>query len=259
MELNESASALGLYKYHCDLPESGLLERFYATVVSLLQSCGITLTYIGADGPGYTDQLTKFGGRAHKRMLKSRFAELTSLSVLANPPQSDSPAYDSFASASLGYVEPNGELLLCLAVNESFIRLHSSEYDGLLRSLVALYHWDFGYGFAARVEKQPDFHILGVDNGKLSAEEYRSLCTWYDANAEVRTAFLRDVYPYNILNDAQLNAQVSEGMSLRQFAQRQPSCSLTRLTDYGLHLWQVPDEEVARLRKALVGSPVLIS
>jgi hypothetical protein len=259
MELSKSASALGLYKYNCDQLENQLFSRFYSTLLSQLESCGVTPTYIGAEGNGYSGKLTKLGGPTHNKLVKSGFADITVLSITANPPGSDAPSYDSFASASLSYVEVNRELLVCVVVNESFINLHSVEYDNLLRSQVELCRWDFGYGFSSSVEKQPDFHILGLDNGKLSAEEYKSLCIWYAAREDVRTSLLRDVYPYNFLNETQLKAQVSDGETLRQFVQRQSDCSFIRLTDYGLYLWQVPDAEVARLRKILVGSPVLMS
>jgi len=259
MELKSSACALGLYKYSFGLPESELFQRFHTVITSLFKSCGIVLTYFGAEGRGYPDKLTKITGRAYEKVVKSEFAGVSGVSLIANPPESDAPAYNSFASATLNYVGVNRELLGCIVINESFVQLRSPEYQGLLRSQVELCRWDFGYGFSSSVEKQPDFHILGLDNGKLSAEEYKSLSTWYAAPGEVRTALLRDVYPYNLLNEKQLDAQVREGVTLRQFAQDQPGCSLTQISDYGLHLWQVPDNEIARLRKVLTGSPVLIT
>jgi hypothetical protein len=259
MELSKSASALGLYKYDCDQPQSGLFSRFYSTVLNQLQSWGVKPTYVGAEGTGYSGKLTKVGSRTHDKLVKSDFADVTVLSVAANPPGSEEPSYDSFASASLSYVEVNRELLACVVVNEAFVKLCSPEYDELLRSQVELCRWDFGYGFSSSLERQPDFYILGLDNGKLSADEYKSLSNWYAMPGDVRAALLRDVHPYNLVNDNQLDAQVSDGVTLRQFAQRQPGCALTRLTDDGLYLWQVPDAEVARVRKILVGSPALIS
>jgi hypothetical protein len=259
MELSKSVSALGLYKYNCDPPRNELFRRFHSAIAGLFQSCGIVLTHFGAEGPGYPDKLTKISGRAYDRMLKSDFADVTGVSLLANPPDSNSPAYDACANATINYVDVNRELLACVVINEAFVKLRSPEYDSLLRSLVELCRWDFGYGFSSNVEKQPDFHILGLDNGKLSAEEYKSLNTWYAAPAQVRTSFLRGVYAYNLLNENQLGAEVGDGVTLRQFAQSQPCGSLTRLAAYGLHLWQVPDDDVARLGKVLNGSPVLIS
>lgn len=259
MELKSTACALGLYQYKGEHPAADLFHRFYSTMLSFLHSVGVNPNYIGVDGDGYPDKLQKIGGRVEKKLLDTSFSGVNSLSLVANPDGSDSPAYDAFMSTSVGFVESAQELLLSFVINESFVKLRSPEYDRLLRSQVELCRWDFGYGFSSSVEKQPDFHILGVDNGKLSAEEYKSLSTWYAAPGEVRTALLRDVYPYNLLNENQLDSQVSDGVTLRQFAQRQPGCALTRLTDDGLHLWQVPDAEVARLRKVLVGSPVLMS
>lgn len=259
MDLSNTACALGLYKYNCDEPDSSLFQLFHAAIVSAFQSYGIDCTYFGADGPGYPDKLTKIGGRAYARAVKSGFADVTGLSFMANPPDSDAPAYDSFATAILNYVEVNRELVACLVVNESFLELHSNEYDALLHSQAQLCQWDYGFGVSSGVDKQPDFHILGLDNGKLSPEEYESLCAWYAAPPQSRLTFLRDVYPYNLLNETQLSAQVREDMTLRQFAQSQPGCSLTRLTDYGLYLWRVPDAEVDRLRIALKKSGALVA
>jgi hypothetical protein len=259
MELSKLASALGLYKYECDKPDSTLFELFHAAVVSAFQSYGIDCTYFGGEGPGYPDKLTKIGGRAYARAVKSGFVDVTSVEFMANPPHSDAPTYDSFASASLGYVEVDRELVACLVVNESFLELHSKEYDALLRSQARLCQWDYGFGFSSSVDKQPGFHILGLDNGKLSSEEFESLNAWYAAPPEVRTAFLRDVYPYNLLNETQLTARVNNEATLRQFAQDQPDCSLTRLTDYGLYLWQVPDAALDRVRKEVRKSRLLLA
>jgi hypothetical protein len=258
MVLSESASALGLYKYNCEQPERGIFGRFYATILNQLHAWGVTPTYVGAEGNGYSGKFTKIGGRMHDKLVRSDFADVTVLSLAANPPGSEEPSYDNYVSCSLSYVAVNLELLACIVVNESFVKLRSSKYEALLRSQLDLCPWDFGYGFSSSVQKQPDFHILGLDNGKLSTEEYKSLSTWYEAPGDVRAALLRDVYPYNLLNDRQLDAQVSNGVTLRRFAECQPGCSMTPLTEHGLYLWQVPDAEVARLRRLLAGSPALV-
>lgn len=259
MNLGNTACALGLYKYDCSKPDGSLFRQFHATITSLFTSYGIIITHFGAEGAGYPDKLTKISGRSYDRMLKSGFADTTGLSLLANPPESTSPTYDSFANAMLNYVEVNRELLLCIVINESFVKIRSREYDELVRSQTGLCRWGFGYGFASSVEKKPDFHILGLDNGKLSAEEYKSLCTWYAAPRDLRAALLRDVYPYNILNDNQLDAQARNGVTLRQIAESHPGCSLTRLAEYGLYMWQVSDAELPHLREMIAGSPVKLS
>ncbi len=258
MKLSSSASALGLYKYECS-PEYGLFGRFYSAVINQLQLWGVAATYVGADGNGYSGKLTKVGSRTHDKLVKSNFANVSVLSITANPTESEQPSFDCFVSASLSYVKANRELLACIVVNESFAKIHSPKFEGLLQSQVELCRWDFGYGFSSSVEKQPDFHILGLDSGKLTAEEYKSLRTWYTANEDIRMTLIRDVYPYNILNEEQLNIQVSESDTLFQIATSQPGCTLKRLTDYGLHLWQVPDSEIPRLRNTLAGSPALVS
>jgi hypothetical protein len=156
------------------------------------------------------------------------------------------------------YVGSRRALDAFVVVNEAYVEIGTSRFQSLMRSIVDVRRWSFGYGLSLKVEERPELHLLGLDNGKLSSDEHASLCRWYAAPGALRMTSLRDVYPYNILNESQLDGQVRDGLTLRAFAQRQPGCSLERLTEYGLHLWRVPVQELARCRAALVGSPVLL-
>ena len=58
MDLSDSACALALYKYDYDRPGNELLGRFYAAVLGQLEACGVSPTYVGAEGAGFLGKLT---------------------------------------------------------------------------------------------------------------------------------------------------------------------------------------------------------
>jgi hypothetical protein len=236
-----------------------MFSRFYSVIHDQMGAWGLSPTFVGAEGAGHAGRLTKTGSPTHSKLVATGFDGVDALSIVANPPKSESPAYDSFAKASLSYVESRSELLSCVVVNDAFAAIRSIEFDRLLGVLVDLCRWDFGYGFSSPVEKQSDFHILGLDSGNLSDDEYQSLVAWYDSTGMIRAASLRDVYPYNVLNERQLALQVSDGVNLRQFAQQQPGCALKPLGHYGLQLWMVSDADISRIRNVLKASRLLIS
>lgn len=259
MQLDRSAFALGLYEYGKPHPGNALFGKFYSVVTDLFQSLGIQPTFIGAEGEGYSGKFTKFGGKTRTKLLESDFSGISVLSLAANPSTSDSPAYDSFAMTSLSHVDADQELVLCLVVNEAFVTLRSERCDAIVSDLTRFHHWDFGYGFSANTADQPELHILGMDNGRLSKEDQRLLNAWYAAPADVRVRRLRDVYPYSLLSEQQLHQEIRTGVRLKDFVEQQPGCTLTRLTDYSLYQWKVSDDTVlGQLRKQLRALPIMV-
>jgi hypothetical protein len=259
VQLEKSAFALGLYKYGKPHPGNALFGKFYSVITDLFQSLGIQPTFIGAEGEGYSGKFAKFSGKTRTKLLESDFSGISVLSLAANPSTSDSPAYDSFAMASLSHVDADQELVLSLVVNEAFVKLRSEPCDAIVNGLARFHDWDFGFGFSANAADQPELHILGMDNGRLSKEDQRLLNAWYAALADVRVRRLRDVYPYNLLNEQQLYQEITTEKCLKDFIEQQPGCTLTRLTDYGLYQWKLSDDTtLGQLRKQLRGLPIMV-
>jgi hypothetical protein len=254
--LSASVSAIGLYSYDGVKPTADLFARFHEIVLRTFAEAGIELTYFGAD-PGFGEKLRPVRGRTYGKLLDSRFETITELSLVANPRGSDSPAFDHFAFASLAYLEATQELLGYVTANESFISFGSQAYDQLFAALVDLKRWSFGFGFAAAREMDPDLYILGCNNGKLSKAQERLLNVWYACEAETRSNLLRDLYPYNLLNERQLEHRLAGGLSLLEFAQREPGTTLNRAPT-GLAIWRIPKESVEQIKRRLEGSSVFI-
>ena len=259
MELSKTASAFGLHSYGKPSPDGKAFELFNASASALLNELGITPSYIGIEGEGYSGDYKKYGGSAHEKLIKSGFGGISVLSIVANPEGSDEPSYDGYATLSFSFVDSTQEALLCFVVNELFVPFASDAYDDAWKAFLGLNAWDFGYGFREEAEKQPEFHILGLDNGHLTEAEQSALDAWYGALPDQRLDRLRGIYAYNFVSMRQLDKDVFDGVTLRQFIEQDQLGEIRQLTDYGLHLWKLDEGRAVRVRRQMEVARALIS
>lgn len=257
--MSEKAFAVGLYSYTVPAPGADGFKAFYDLVTSIFQRIGVASTYFAAEGLGYKGDLARIGGRAHTKALKSGFSDIHVMSLVANPEGSTEPGYDSFASASLSYVEEIGETLFCLAIEERFLDFGGDTFKNILISCIGLQHWNFGYALSQFIEKKPEFHVLGLDGGKMTAEDRVRLNKWYASLPDARLQKIRDVYPVNVVNNMQLNAQVSPSQTLEDVIRNDSFSSLRRIGDLQLWLWEVQPSGLDDLRNKLATGSVLIT
>ncbi|WP_426212037.1 hypothetical protein [Massilia sp. TWP1-3-3] len=257
--MSDKAFAIGLYCYTAPSPGADGFKAFYDLITNIFIRIGIAPTYFAAEGTGYNGNLTKFGARTHAKALKSGFSDIHVMSLVANPAGSAEPGYDSYASASLSYVEEIGETLFCLAIEERFLEFSSDDFNSILMSCIALQRWDFGYAVSQPVQKKPEFHVLGLDAGELTVEDQTRLNKWYASLPEARLIKIRDVYPVNVLNNTQLNARVSVSQSLTDVIREDKHSSLRLADDGQLWLWEVEPDGLDDLRNKLAAGDVLIT
>ena len=238
-KLAHSASALGLYAYGQAIPSNGIFLKFYNSVIELCKLVNLEPTYISIAGDGYNGKYVKVGGRVHQKLLKSNFSHITSISLVVNPIGSDEPAYDSFISISFGVVPSSQEISLYCVINEAIIPFASELYDFALDKFLVLWKWDFGFGFADEVKRKPEFHLLGINSGVLSKDELAALKTWYATPAERRIAKLRNIYPYNLVNEKQLNQTAEMSCSLKDLILQHSGSTLVNTSIDGLSLWKI--------------------
>ena len=151
------------------------------------------------------------------------------------------------------------ETLLCLAMEERFTAFEGGAFEGILQALAALQPWDFGYALLQPAEKKPEFHVLGLDDGKLNKEEQRRLNAWYASVPGQRLRKLRDVYPYMLINDKQLGEKIAFPQSLEDVARSDAHSVLTRCDGSSLWLWKVQSEAIDSLREKLAACGALIT
>ena len=168
---------------------------------------------------------------------------------------SDAPSYDMIAKASLSFIAPS-EILLCIVVNEGLAEFGGQVFERIANEAFELHDWTFGLAFADRVERQPDFHVLGLDNGKLGADEQTALNAWYMAQPEVKFTKLRGVYPLMLLNEQQRKQPCGSGKTLGEYIEAQSAQSTEQRGK--LLLWRIPPEDIEGVRAELSQGDALI-
>lgn len=246
---------IGLHSYRESPPPSTTFASFFAATSSLLASMGVTMTDVAAEGEGHSGKLVKASSAAARRLLDSGFKGITVLSCVVSPDGSEEPAYDRLVSASLSWNSPN-ELLLCFVVNDGLAAFLGSVFEASLAKMLRLENWTCGYAFRDAIERQPDFHVLALDNGRLSKVESQALRKWYATKPIERAQRPRSIYPVTILNETQLSYSVN-GLPLGQIIERNPDTKSNRVGS--LVVWRVPENQLQRLRESLGASGALIT
>jgi hypothetical protein len=246
---------IGLHAHPESAPRSGSYESFYNHILSLFSRLGVAMTHIAAEGDGYSGKLVKAGSTVAKRLVESHFAGITVLSCVVSPEGSKEPAYDRIAAASLSWNAP-GEMLLCIVVNDGLEPFLGPTFETTLSAILETEQWSFGYAFRDAVDRQPDFHVLSLDNGRLGKVESQALRKWYASKSSEREKKPRSVYPITILNEQQLACGVHGG-TLEQFIKRYPDAPSHRVGN--LVVWRVPEEQLQGLRDSLSAAGALIA
>lgn len=114
--------------------------------------------------------------------------------------------------------------------------------------------WNFGFSLCDLATRQPDFHVLSLDNGRLGPAEYARLTKWYRAAPAQRIHRLRDVCTVNLLGGAQLSSDAG-GHDLADFIESVQHSTTTR--GGSLTAWCVQDDQLQKVRKTLGEAGIL--
>jgi hypothetical protein len=246
---------IGLYAYQHHAPPSCLFQQFYVDVVEILSKFGLSFTHIAAEGKGYSGKWVKPSSATGKRLLESGFSGITVVSFSVTPAVSESPAYDRIFAASLNWNSPC-EIMMCMVANERITSFLSEKFDLALLKMLSLRQWSYGFAFRDSVARQPDFHVLSLDNGRLSELESRSLSQWYSSGPLERQQKLRSVYPLSVLTAQHLALPVGN----RTLLEYLEDSSETSVRKVGTHtIWRVPDDRIEPIRKELAAENALIA
>lgn len=246
---------LGLYDYSTAIPPSNTFDEFYALTGEFLSSLGLFPSHIAAEGDEHTGKLLKIDSIGAKRLLKSRFDGVSTLSVVSCSKATQEPTFDRMISANLSWTMPS-EILLCLTTNDALAQFSGPVFDELLKKLLQWRIWAFGYALRDKVCRQPEFHVMSIDNGRLSNDEKNALIRWYRASTAERLVRPRNIYPINIWNQKQISRQIGT-QTLGDFIRSKQSTSIEEIE--GLTIWKVVETEVDTLRAELSTKGALIS
>lgn len=249
---------IALHGYH-DIPEpAAVFSDFDRIVVEIMRKFELRLSHAAIEGDDYSGKIAKASGAAYKRAFESGFSEVEVLHLLSNPSGSNNPAYDRFLSASLT-ITPKNDNLLTFCVNDGIVEFGNTDFLRILEFLSNLCDWTTGYAFADLITKKPEFHAMGLDDGRLSTEESDQLTKWYCSKRNDKVSRIRSIYPFNLLNASQLEQRLENGRTLRHFVEEHGASHLSTQAYGGLTLWEVPEDEVVILRSIFDDSSILIS
>lgn len=249
--------AIGLFNHSSPPAASQLFRRFHDLSISMLEDRDIQATYFASDGKGQSSKLTKLGNAAHRRLLASDLSDRTFLCIVAAPQETDAPAYDLTASVTLSSCPELGTELILFSKDARF-PLESHSFRALLVGLTSLYDWDFGYVTHHPIDYSPQAYIASYCDGTQSQDEEDRIQVWYDAPPEIRLRKARNIFPFSLLNPAQLGVPVSPGRTLAEILQGTPGCRLDELVPDRLWLSTVEPHRVQGLRSFLKGTDSLI-
>lgn len=253
--LSSQEWALGLFDYSGGELSADEFRLFNDLISEFFSRTESFPTYFAAEGKGYTGEFVEIGGRAHKKLLKANYEGISALSLASNPEGSNSPSYDRHAIANLG-TNHYGGAELSVAVNNGLIAFSGESFDELVVELLKIRSWSFGFALVDEVDRQPDFHIQSIDNGKLNSEEQASLMAWYVAQPDEKQVRLRNIYPWMLLNQQQAAQDVGSDQTLLEFIEGQKSHVISKFDN--AFVWKVPQDELKSIHSKLKSRGVFI-
>jgi hypothetical protein len=249
---SDECSAIAFYGI---APGVRTLEGVYQAVARWFEGVGYRPDRAAVGTPGLKPRWTTLRGAERKlKGLSDRSVasfELVSLLPGARIPQND---YFLVASASLKYSYVD---LVC---RSSIARLSRAALLPIASQIAETVEPAYGIGFCRPHHLGPPMYAIGIVQGlglpsqRTAAEdaEASSISHWGDGVfARVwEKGLLRDVYPWNFLMAAQLEAQV-EGTPLKRWIAANEARGQLEPFVGGLWFWELANDHIPAVRQAL--------
>ena len=263
-ELAHTQSILLLVQTDAEWPKPETFQRFHDFAISTFEELNIRPTYVGIKAEARRrapEKYVKYNGRTHRRFQKEGFDGVNLFSLVATPPGSDAPFWDTFASIGLLYTKASRYLFFDFYIDERFLPFASAEYERLYSQMLDYAAWQYGHGYSAPSKVHPWMFLHGFSlHGVTTDAQREAIQRWRNLEREERLRKLRDLYSYNFLSRSHLEQEVEEGQTLEDFIKKQRGTEFVQLTDYGLYLWKVLDASLQEeLRAYLYKRGILIS
>lgn len=243
----------GVAFYGCSL-KANRKEALYSRLVNWFSSHGISPNHAGASGRGCSNKMQDFSV-LDKKLRKSRLEGVVGFEIYYVPPKGVGKKYPWIEAH---FTErDHGQLrLLC---KSEISRVPSAEYLKLVREIAQIVECEYGIGLRQDLALAPSGYMTGFtpdvdDLSPEEEEELMSIARWGDIGIAEERVYrkgeLRDVYPWNFLTKAQLNAPV-EKITLEEWIRCNPQFGqLVRVSDKML-LWEANELRIADARQML--------
>jgi hypothetical protein len=239
-------------------PERRSLQSFYREITAWMAEVGHPPGKVSVHGTGHSGKPIA-ARTAEGKLQKSGFKGVTDLTLFALGEGARIPLRDYLIMASCS---TEGSYAF-VAGRTSVVSLSSTSLLPVLHSLSDLLRPSYGIGFTRESRLGPAMYAIGMSEGLgPSGREYAEsleISRWGDLGMvrEVfREGFLRDVYPWNLLNQAQLDRQV-DGLSLREWIAHDPERGALTPASIDRWLWEVSSRRVSAVGESLRRAGVL--
>lgn len=249
MERDFKCNCFAAYSKETFLSDFSIWHNY---AIKTLEKLNLAPTYIGVYGKGWSGKYTDVK-RTTSRLFTRKFAGVESITFVVAPSDSDAPAYDWNCYFMLFSKEDRGlELVICF--DEKYINFLSLDFQNIIKEISILLNVEYGTGYRRENIKGPSTYAMGAAEGIISNSDEAILITkWYKEGifrGKYQEGYLRDIYPYNVLNLKHLNIKI-EGVILKNWIDANAqNGNLTQISK-DLWLWTVNQNEIKRIARIL--------
>ena len=255
MNKTEMCSTLAFYGFQ---PGPAAMRSILEILTDWLQSLGLKPDQVAVERPELGD-LFGTSDSVRAQLAEDGYEDVVSLDVIVSPP-SMGGAIANFAaegSCHRGY-------FAVVSVRESIASLSDGSMLPLANSLAESLDPEYGIGYRMELSLGPGWYAIGrlcgeaiedmPEDGSPEDEAQLQISRWGNIGMEEEQVFnkgiLRDVYPWNILNEAQRSAMV-EGVKLEEWVRQDGARG--RITSFtkALVLWEVDHAHLEGVRRVL--------
>jgi hypothetical protein len=245
--ISEDCTAAAFYGVD---PSPEAMERLYRRIVAWFESHGAIPDKAAIEGTGFSGKLATFKGM-ETRLKRAGFDQVTGFTLLSTLPNAYVYGEHYFMAAELGSNTKD----FVISMRRSLVPLAKEPVLPFVRDLAQDLKARYGVGYLRPAKQSPTLYASGLVMGlELIDPEHIEgghIGFWRDA-IDMRVweeGKLRDVYPWNFLNEVQLARPVG-GIAFADWIRAAPGRGT--LEPFGeMMFWEVPAADIRALRRTL--------
>ncbi|MEZ6143438.1 MAG: hypothetical protein R3B84_22955 [Zavarzinella sp.] len=259
MEADTSYNCIAFYGN--DETDYLINARLLQCILNWMESLNCCPDVMSIHGEGYTPKLLSFK-RQRSKLIKMSFNNITGFNVISTG--------DSYLNHFHGYLInvvasfDSDERYFVISINDQCMSIDHLNNLQLIQSIADSTGSKYGISYQRSFDKGPEWYALGIGTGdenspeeSLEVERHGRWGLRMD-DEEIYKGSIRDLYPYNYVNDFQLKLMIGE-MRLKDFITADANHGSLITFNSTLSLWRVTEEQIARIRPLAVESGIIYS
>ena len=255
--VSEDCAALAFYGI---APVKTALADFYSIAVRWFADLGHPTDKVAVRGPSHPRTYQSFE-RVDRKLKSNGFEGIVSVELVSLAPEAKIPGQDYLLTAWASLKNRNAYIVS----RTSIVHLAKPEVMPLAKKVILGIQPSYCIGYTRPHRLGPSMYAVGIAQGlgpdgygipgeMTTAEEaeFESISHWgTGVHARVwEKGLLRDVYPWNFLNRAQLEAEIADVRLEEWILKDRERGKLERAGD-GIRFWQLEPEQIPGVRGAL--------